>query len=88
MDALKVVHAKVIEWVGLAAKNDIDKVEKEIPIGEIEVFAHNNLITKGKGQRELYMSAARGCVLSDTPVKFFCRSRQLGAFGLYQYDKR
>ena len=78
MDALKVVHAKVIEWVGLAAKNDIDKVEKEIPIGEIEVFAHNNLITKGKGQRELYMSAARGCVLSDTPVKFFCKLSRNG----------
>ena len=73
MDALKAVHAKVIEWVDLAAKNDIDKVEKEIPIGGIEVFAHNNLITKGKGQRELYMSATRKCVLSDTPVKFFCK---------------
>ena len=73
MDALKVIHVKVIEWVDLAAKNDIDKVEKEIPIGGIEVLAHSNLITKGKGQRELYLSAIRECVHSDTPVKFFCK---------------
>ena len=73
MDALKVVHAKVIEWVDVAAKNDIDKVEKEIPIGRIEVFAHNNLITKGKGQRELFLSATRECAPSDAPVKFFCK---------------
>lgn len=71
MDALKAVHAKVIEWVDVATKNNIDKVEKEIPIG-IEVHAHNNMITKGKGQRELYMSAVREWERSDTPVKFFC----------------
>ena len=83
MNALKVVRAKVIEWVDLAAKNDIDKVEKEIPIGGIEVLAHSNLITKGKGQRELYLSATRESVLSDTPVKFFCKMNRND----YQKDK-
>ena len=73
MDALKAVHEKVIEWVDVAVKNDIDKIEKEIPIGRIEVLAHNNMVTKGKGQQELYVSAIRERERPDTPVKFFCK---------------
>lgn len=72
MEALKAVRAKVIEWVDVAAKNGIDKVEREIPIGGIEVLAHSNMITKGNGQRELYLAAIRKFEKPSTPVKFFC----------------
>lgn len=83
MDALKAVHEKVIEWVDVAVKNDIDKIEKEIPIGRIEVLAHNNMVTKGKGQQELYVSAIRERERPDTPVKFFCKMSRSD----YQKDK-
>lgn len=72
MNALKVAHAKVIEWVAVAAENDIDTVEKEIPIG-FEVLAHSNTITYGRGQQELYLSAIRERAPSETPVTFFCK---------------
>ncbi len=63
---------KLKSWIRISAANQVKNVMKEIPLDRNKPYAHANAISRGKGQRDLFVKAIREPYgkMAWHPIKF------------------